>query len=149
MNNFELIRPYLTDEQAGILEARAQAHARFAAIDFKVLDVKGTRVVLRIVQSKSHAEVYFDNKRLSEIGKELLEGLGEWQVVTRPIPYNPKPTDVVTAAWINEKITERGVKLKVLSVDLGIDANTLSAYRCGLKPLSGPVKAAFYYYFSR
>ena len=168
MNDFELLRPHLTDEQAQILEDRADAHSRFSAIGFKILELRNyllpdlgallagkeeilqpTTLVLRIAQGKSHAEIYFDNKRLAEIGKELLEGLGEWRVITRPIPYKPKPTDVVTAAWINQKITERGVKLKDLSVALGIDANTLSAYRCGLKPLSGPVKAAFFYYFSR
>jgi hypothetical protein len=38
--------------------------------------------------------------------------------------------------------------IKPLSVELGIDANTISAYKSGLKPLSGPVKAAFFYYFN-
>lgn len=146
-NNFELLVPLLSEENMALLQERADLHLRYSSIDFKVLEAGSGKIVVRIRQGKSHAGNYFDNKRLSEIGKELFEGLGAWNIVTRPFPYQPLPTDVVTAKWISEKIEAADIKIKDLSVALGIDANTISAYKSGLKPLTAPVKAAFYYYF--
>lgn len=137
----------LTEAELATLKNRAEAHSRFSSIDFKIIEANATTIYIRVTQDKSHAGNYFDNKRLAEIGKELFEGIGEWKINCRPFPYKPHPTDVVTAKWIDDKINSKGIKLKDLSIDLGIDANTLSAYRRGLKNLTAPVKAAFYYYF--
>lgn len=150
IKNIELLSSLLAPDADAILRARADAHARFAAIDFKVLSVTpGTpaKIALRITQGPSHAGNYFDNKRLSEIGKELFAGIVDCKIITRPIPYAERPTDVVTPEWIDQKIRLHECKPKDLSVELGIDANTISAYRKGLKTLTGPVKAAFFYYF--
>ena len=138
----------LSPENAAILNARVAAHSRYSNIEFKILEQTDSKMVLRITQGKNHSGNYFDNKRLSEIGKELFEGIREWKIITRPIPYTPIPTDVVTVEWIEDKVAKHGLKTKDLANALGIDANTVSAYRHGLKTLTAPVKAAFYYYFN-
>lgn len=58
-------------------------------------------------------------------------------------------TYVVTPGWIQAKMDAAGIKVKDLSAALGVDAATISAYKNGVKPLSGVVRAMFYYYFSR
>lgn len=42
---------------------------------------------------------------------------------------------------------KKNAKIKDIAHDLGLDANTVSAYIGGKKPLSGVVKAMFWYYF--
>lgn len=147
-NNFDLVYDLLSADAVALLEARAAAHLRFSSIDFKELEASADKIVLRIRQGKSHAANYFDNKRLSEIGKELFEGITDVKIITRPLPYQPAPTDVVTAKWIAAQMEQRSIKIKDLAQALGIDPNTVSAYKNGLKPLTAPVKAAFYYYFT-
>jgi hypothetical protein len=140
----------LSPENLALLEKRAELHRRYSSIEFKVLDCSPEKITVRVVQSKSHAGVYFDQKRLVEIVRETFADLGGWSAVfARPIPYDPPPTDVVTPEWIREKIAASGLNMKELSHRLGVDANTLIAYKNGLKPLSGVVRAMFFHFFSK
>jgi hypothetical protein len=133
-----------------LLEKRAELHRRFSSIEFKILEASEQKIVIRVTQDKSHAGNYFDNKRLSEIGKELFDGIQIGAaIITRPIPYVVSPTEVVTPEWIRDQFEKHNISLKQAGVELGVDPNTLSAYKSGLKPLSGITKAALYYYFSQ
>jgi DNA-binding Xre family transcriptional regulator len=139
----------LSPENLALLEKRAELHRRFSAIEFKVLECTAEKLVVRVVQEKSQAGNYFDQKRLVEIVRETFGDLGAWPTVqARPIPYTPPGPDVVTPEWIQNRMKARGVKVKDLAAALGVDANTISAYKNGVKPLSAPVKAMFYYFFT-
>lgn len=138
----------LSESDIELLTNRAELHRRFSSIEFKILEASDKKIVIRVTQDKSHAGNYFDNKRLSEIGKELFDGIKiSAAIITRPIPYVESPTKVVTSDWIREQFERTGISLKEAGAALGVDPNTLSAYRSGLKPLSGITKAALYYYF--
>jgi len=136
----------LTPEQLATLTHRAEQQRRFASIEFKVVEVRPDAVVLLIRQGKSHAENYFDTKRLIEILRETFGDLvGDRKIEPRPYPYGPSPPDVVDTAWLQAR---RGQKpIKDIAHDLGMDPNMVSGYFGGKRPLSGVVKAMFYYYF--
>jgi hypothetical protein len=140
----------LSESDLQLLNTRAELHKRYSSIEFKILEASDKKIVVRVTQDKSHAGNYFDNKRLSEIGKELFEGIQTGAaIITRPIPYAVSPTEVVNADWVKAKFEETGISLVKAGKDLGIDPNTISAYRSGIKPLSGVTKAALYYYFNK
>jgi DNA-binding Xre family transcriptional regulator len=140
----------LSPENLALLEKRAEMHRRYSSIEFKVLECAAGKLVVRVVQEKSHAGNYFDQKRLVEIVRETFADLGAWAPLqARPIPYVPPGPDVVTPEWIQNRMKARGVKVKDLAAALGVDANTVSAYKNGVKPLSGVVRAMFYYYFEK
>lgn len=146
--NEHLLQAYVHPEHLATLRARAEQHRRHASIEFKVLECSESTLVVRVVQERSHAGNYFDQKRLVEIVRETFSELGPWTTVrARPIPYAPAPPDVVTPDWIKAQMEARGLKNKEVAQDMGIDANSVSAFKNGLKPLSGVVKAAFFYYF--
>jgi len=91
-------------ENLALLEQRAQLHRRYSSLEFKVLECTTDKLVVRVVQDKSHAGNYFDQKRLVEIVRETFADLGAWStVLARPIPYQPPVTEVVTTAWIKKK----------------------------------------------
>lgn len=148
IKNIELLA--LAPESLQVLEHRAALHSRYSAIDFKVLEVKESLrgvVVIRIRQGKSHTANYFDAKRLAEIVHETFDDLFPpgTQIQCRPLPYRPSPPDVVDAAWLQQ---HRGqTPIKTIAHDLGIDPNNVSSYFSGNKPLSGVMRAAFYWYF--
>lgn len=139
----------LAPDKLETLRQRAALHRRYSSIDFKVLECTPEKLVIRVRQGKSNAENYFDSKRLAEIGKETFGDLGAWKAVhAGTMPYQLPPPHVVDFEWIQEKMRERGLKVKDVSRDLGVDSHTISAYKNGLKPLSGVVKAMFYYYLN-
>lgn len=138
----------LSESDFELLEKRAELHRRYLSIEFKILEVSEKKIVIRVTQDRNLAGSYFDNKRLSEIGKELFDGIQTGaSIITRPIPYAVSPTEVVTPAWIRDQFEQTGISLKTAGHELGVDPNTLSAYKSGLKPLSGITKAALFYYF--
>lgn len=144
VKNVELLE--LSPEQLELLERRAALHLRYSNLDFKVLEVRPDAVVLRIRQGRSHAENYFDVKRLIGIGHETFDDvIGGRRIESRPIPYRPSPPDVVDAAWLQQR---RGqTPIKSIAHELGVDANNVSSYFSGNKPLSGVTRAMFYWYF--
>lgn len=130
------------------LRKRAEIHRRFSSIEFKVISCNADTLTLRVMQGKSYTGKYFDAKRLIEIAKETFGDLSDWAKINAgPIPYNPPAPDVVTPEWIQEQMRLHGLKPKAVSDETGIDRNTLTAYKNGLKPLSGVVRAFWYYYF--
>lgn len=138
----------LTSEQFQTLDTRAQLHRRYSSLEFKITDANQDNVTVLIAQDKSHAGNYFDVKRLIEIAHETFDDLvAPRRLHVRPVPYQPPPTEIVTAEWIKKKALESGKKIKAIAHDLGVDPATVSAYKSGSKPLSGVVKAMFYYYF--
>lgn len=146
IKNIELLN--LSDADLATLEHRAEQHRRFSSIEFKVVEVRQDAVVLLIRQGRSHAGNYFDTRRLIEILRETFGDLvGDRKIEPRPYPYRPSPPDVVDAAWLQAQRGQRPIK--GIAHDLGVDANTVSAYIGGKKPLSGVVRAMFWYYFSR
>lgn len=137
----------LSPAQLDTLAHRAEQHRRFSSIDFKVLEVRPDAVVIRVRQTKSHAGNYFPVKRLIEILHETFDDMvGDRKIEPRPYPYRPSPPDVVDAAWLQARRGQQPVK--DIAQDLGIDPNAVSGYIGGKKPLSGVVRAMFYYYFS-
>lgn len=130
------------------LEHLALQHRRFSSLEFKVIECSPARLVVRVAQGKSHAANYFDVGRLVEIVRELFQPFGSWdRIEARPIPYAPPVTDVVTAEWVQDQMQGRGLKVKDVARDLGVDASKVSAYKSGIRPMSGVVRAMFFYYF--
>ena len=138
----------LTPEQLKTLDTRAQLHRRYSSLEFKVTEAIPEQVTVLIAQAQSHAGNYFDTRRLVEIAHETFDDLvAPRRLLVRPVPYQPSPTEVVTPEWIQKKALESGKKVKEIAHDIGVDASTVAAYKSGSKPLSGVVKAMFYYYF--
>ena len=157
----------LSPDSLATLQHRAEQHLRFSSLDFKVLDVERTgkanivemttesitaneipgAIVIRIRQGESHAGNHFDAKRLLEITHETFDDLlpEGWKIKIRPIPYRPSPPDIVTPEWLQEQRGQRPTK--EIAHDLGMDANMVSGYIGGKRPLSGVVRAMFFWYF--
>lgn len=138
----------LSPEQLATLQHRAEQHLRYSSLDFKVLALEPESVVIRIRQGESHAGNYFDAKRLLEIVHETFDDLlpEGMKIKIRPIIYQPSPPDIVTPEWLQEQRGQRSTK--AIAHDLGMDANMVSGYIGGKRPLSGVVRAMFYWYFT-
>jgi hypothetical protein len=136
----------LSQDDIAHLEAGAAQHLRFSRITFKVLGREGDTWAIRTTQDKSPANNYAALKHLVTITKELFEPtIGPVHV--KAIAYNEPAPNVVSPEWLQAKMTATNCKVKDLVADTGIDKANISAWVNGVRPMSQPVKAMFYYYF--
>lgn len=85
-------------------------------------------------------------KRTNEVfGKMLPSG---YSLDVIPIEYAESPATAVTPEWINRKMLEKGVRIKQIAFDTGIDRKDISGWVTGERSMSQIVKAMFYFYFN-
>lgn len=148
LKNIHLLGDSINSKELEMMEQAALMHRRHSAISFKIIDWEPEKVVIQISQSKSSSGNYFDLKRLIEIVHETYDRFFPNKIVmVHPIPYKESKADIVTVKWINDKMLTTGTKLKDIIDDTGLNKSQLSAIINGIKPLSQPMKALFYYYF--
>jgi hypothetical protein len=70
MQNIQLL--HIQEAHRAKFDSVVALHKRHSSITFKILSVEDKVITLSITQERCHSENYFDNKRLSEIGHELL-----------------------------------------------------------------------------
>jgi hypothetical protein len=107
-------------------------------------------VSVRVTQNYLESGVYFDRATLISKTEEIFKPylLGRMLYID-VIPYRPVITDIVTPEWLEERMVKRGVRVKDIATDTGIDRTSLSGWISGLRPMSQSVKAMFYFYLVR
>lgn len=139
---------FLTPLQLEELTAIIDLNSRYENISFSVKTATDTEVTVNVTQNKSFQENHFDGKRLREIAHETFDKfIGERKLHVMANVYVPCPADVVDDAWLRNMQLKFSIKNKDLTEALGIDKTNISGWTGGLRPLSAPVRAMFYYYF--
>ena len=85
-------------------------------------------------------------KRTQELFSKFLP---QSQLVILPVTFRPSPASAVTPAWLDQKMNEKGIRIKQIAFDTGIDRESISDWVTGKRNMSQIVKAMFYYYLSR
>lgn len=137
------------DEQAlAKMEHAATEHKRYSSIVFKIVDHSPQGVIIQIIQGKSAAGIYHNQKRLIEITHETFDRFFNGKKIkVHAIPYDIPKTSEVDAKWIADRMLATGTKLKDIAKDTGLDYTSLSALVNGTRPLSQTTQAMFYFYF--
>lgn len=152
IKNLKLLYPIVSSQNLEKMESAAGILKRFERVDFKVMEVaQGLReITVMVSQGKNPSGNYLTDKDLIERGKSLFqEFLPSFKINIQPVEFQLAPVEIVTTDWIQERMLVRGVALKQLVNDTGIDKASLSAVINGLKPLSRTMKGLFYYYFKK
>jgi len=150
IKNLHLIAPLLSESDITKIETGALQYRRHASIHFKVESLTENELTVKVFQEKNFIGKYLDKNELIDRARSLFgKFFPEHKITVHATPYAEPEVNVVTPEWIQAHMKERGVKLKAIARDTGIDYTQLSAVTTGKKPLSQPVKAMFYYYFAR
>lgn len=130
----------------------ASQHNRHSRISFKIVSVfePKQQITIEVRQGKNPNGNYFDGKRLSEIGKELLYSVlpKGWQVLTNTVPYIQAPPSVVNSHWIKAQMSELSISAKQIELDTGATKSEIFDWLSERKPLSQKVQGLMYYYFN-
>lgn len=150
IKNFHKIADLIPLEKHNDLDRAANLHLRHSNIEFKIIGVDGKDVTVRTTQGKHMSENYANDKTLIKETRELFSRfLPGYTIFTHPVVYTNAIVDIVNSEWIAEKMLKKGIRIKDLQIDTGIDKTNLSAWINGVRPMSQPVKAMFYFYFLR
>lgn len=157
IKNIDKLGHLISQDDLQRLDIGALLHRKHSNISFKVVDVDtdnypgdSFKLVVKTEQGKSAAGNYTDKRGLIDLTRELFGKLvGKAVIDVQPIPYSPAPVEVVDTKWIQDKMLNKGVRIKDIVADTGIDKTNLSAWINGVRPMSQPVRAMFYYYLTR
>lgn len=148
--NLDKLTQQLSAEQISKLDKAAERHQRESSIIFtiKYADEHVTEIECKQEENKSgnYATEATLVKRTQELfSKFLLQS----QLVILPVTFRPSPASAVTPAWLEQKMNEKGIRIKQIAFDTGIDRESISDWVTGKRNMSPIVKAMFYYYFSK
>lgn len=150
IKNFNKIAELVPLEKHNDLDQAANLHLRYSNIEFKIIGIDGRDISIRATQRKHASENYADAATLVKRTRELFQPfLPGYLIYTHPITFKLSVVEVVTPEWINVKMLQKKIRIKDIATDTGIDKTNLSAWINGVRPMSQPVKAMFYFYFTR
>lgn len=139
----------LNEEDKKNLDKSAGVYAANANITFKVLKADEEELVVEVRQGKNPKDKYLQVSELIKRAKDLFgHFFPDHNIHVRPSPYKRPPVDQVDPDWITDRMNKSGISLKQIEEDTGVDKTNLSAWINGKRPMSQPVKAMFYLYFS-
>jgi hypothetical protein len=140
----------LTAEQLEQLDQAAGVHQEQSSIEFNIARVEADGVHIETTQSETRSRKYANEatllKRTREVFEKLLSGVN---LHVDAFPHLPSPTSVVNPSWLENKMKEKGVRIKQIAFDTGVDRESIADWVSGKRSMSQIVKAMFYFYLSK
>lgn len=146
----EHLNKSLTAEQLEQLEAAASIHKSQSNIEFTILKVEGEEVTIESAQTETRSGKYATEAGLLKKSQEVFNKFLAGQTVNFVLsPHLPSLSAVVTPAWLEIKMKEKGVRIKQIAFETGVDRESIADWITGKRNMSQIVKAMFYFYLSR
>lgn len=134
-------------EQLEQLETAAGIHKSQSNIEFSILKVEGNTVHLESAQSETRSGKYATEAALLKKTHEVFDKwLPGYTLQVNLSPYLASPTSVVNPAWLDKKMLEKGVRIKQIAFETGVDRASVADWIAGKRGMSQIVKAMFYFY---
>lgn len=130
------------------LNKSADRHTVQSNITFTILSFEGDVIEVEARQGENKSGKYASEATLIKRTQEVFSKVPEFKLNVYPETFLPSPTSVVNTGWLEKKMQEKGVRIKQIAFDTGIDRESISDWVTGKRSMSQIVKAMFYFYFS-
>ncbi|SMC87654.1 helix-turn-helix domain-containing protein [Pedobacter africanus] len=146
----EQLSSRLSAAQIEKLSKAAERHKTQSNITFTILSVSDDYLEIETAQGETKSGKYATEATLIGRTKELFEKLCPGaEIRVSPASFAPAPASIVNTAWLERRMQEKGVRIKQIAFDTGIDRESISDWVTGKRSMSQIVKAMFYFYLSR
>ena len=146
----EKLHDYLSSAESEKLIKGADRHADQSNMSFTVLSANEHNLEIEVVQTETKSGKYATATTLASRTQELFKNFfPNSELTIHPVTYAPSPASIVTTQWIDAKMQQKGVRIKQVAYDTGIDKESISDWVTGKKSMSQIVKAMFYFYLSK
>jgi len=146
----EKLSDHLDPDQLDQLDQAAAVHKEQSNIEFCILGVDEAAISIETTQSETRSKKYANQatliKRTQEVFEKMLPAVN---LQVEPVPYLPNPTSVVTPVWLEKRMKEKGVRIKQIAFETGLDRESISDWVTGKRSMSQIVKAMFYFYLAK
>ena len=140
----------LNSDQLEQLDKAALIHKSQSNIEFCILSIDEDTISIETTQLETRSGKYANQATLKKRTLEVFgKVLAESKIKVEPVPYLPTPTSMVNPAWLEKKMKEKGVRIKQIAFETGVDRESISDWVTGKRAMSQIVKAMFYFYLSR
>lgn len=146
----EQLSKELKPEQIEQLESAAASYKSQSNIEFTILQVVGDIVQIETAQFQTRSGKYANEATLIKKTNELFSKWMPGHTLKVDVsPFLPSPTSVVTPQWLEDKMKEKGVRIKQIAFDTGVNRDSVAEWVAGKRSMSQIVKAMFYFYLSK
>jgi hypothetical protein len=150
IENINKLSGVLNTEQLKQLESAAHVHKLQSNITFTVTDVSANSINIEVLQSENKSKKYATEATLLKRTHEVFDKLfPSFHLEIEPTTALPSPVSVVTVPWLEKKMLEKGVRIKQIAFDTGVDRESIAEWVTGKRSMSQIVKAMFYFYLSK
>jgi hypothetical protein len=150
IQNIDLLAPYLSTEQIIKLDKAASRHQEQSNTNFTIRSLNETVMEVETAQGETSSGKYATEVTLIKRTEDLFrKHLPDHQIIVSTETFQPSPASLVNTAWIEKMMEQKGIRIKQIAFDTGIDRESVSDWVTGKRSMSQIVKALFYYYLSR
>lgn len=150
IQGIEKLETVLTVNDIRNITAAADHHAAMSNISFTILSVSENTVEIETTQAETKSGKYATEATLIKRTRELFgKYLPKMELHISTVTFAPSPSSTVTTAWLEQKMQLKGLRIKQIAFDTGIDKESISDWVTGKKSMSQIVKAMFYFYLTR
>jgi len=146
----EKLQQYLNEEQIVKLQKAAKRHKEQSNTSFSIISLSENTVAIETSQSETSSGKYATEttlvKRTEDLFKKLLPS---HKILVTAQPMIPSPANIVDTKWIDQKMQQKGIRIKQIAFDTGIDREDISDWVTGKRSMGQIVKAMFYFYLNK
>ena len=150
IQNINLLENHLSADQIIKLDKAASRHQEQSNTNFKVLSLSEKTIEVATAQGETTSGKYATETTLIKRTEDLFrKHLPAHKVIVSPETFQVSPASVVNTAWIEKMMEQKGIRIKQIAFDTGIERESVSEWVTGKRRMSQIVKALFYYYLSK
>jgi len=150
IQNIESLASLLNAVELSSLKKAAERHSQQSNMVFNILSVDGNVIQVETGQGETASGKYATQQVLLKRTEELFKKrLANFKLQITANAVVPSPTDVVNVSWIDKKMQEKGLRIKQIAFETGIERESISDWVTGKKAMGKTVKAMFYFYLSK
>lgn len=139
----------LSHDDARKLEQSIETLQKESSITFTVKQLADQLIEIECRQDENRSGNYATEAALIKRTEQLFKKhFPHSKLVVVPVTYRPSPSTAVTPAWLEQKMNEKGIRIKQIAFDTGVDRESISEWVTGKRKMSQIVKAMFYYYLA-
>ncbi|MEJ5995604.1 helix-turn-helix transcriptional regulator [Pedobacter sp. Du54] len=144
----EKLNDLLTQVELEKLLKAAGRQAQTSNMSFTILSVTGNEIQIEVAQGETKSGKYATEATLTSRTKELFNKfIPKLPLNISPVPFAPSPASTVNPEWLESKMQQKGLRIKQIAFDTGVNRESISDWVTGKRTMSQIVKAMFYFYF--
>lgn len=150
IQNINLLDTILNTEKIIKLDKAASRHQEQSNTNFNIRSASIKNIEIAVVQGETSSGKYATEAALIKRTEDLFRKyLPDYEITVHPETFQASPASVVNTAWIEKMMLQKGIRIKQIAFDTGIDRESVAEWVTGKRSMSQIIKALFYYYLSR